>query len=407
MYFFLYIKPFSNFLLIILYSVFFFYYFFYQLFLEDRQLVKNHNYFIKINASVDMVPTSIKNQNTYSEIQNYSDILIFNQLLRINYKSKPYGISEPLIPKDHLKHKKTYGYTGILIREIIDFVYIKNIIIGLDCFYDREGNYYNYRNMPTNPEPIDEIRINCVFNEAVWCCYIYRGFGHFIHDHMASLIFIPDWVWGKHPILITKIPEETAQLYLKILNLEKFNINLYRMYKHEFIFCNNMYFAHSLERSTGFSYETYNKLRNKFLTYFKTTEIIPTDYNCMNKEPNRRRHIHNLGQLIDSLNNITNKTWSLIPNKYSDVSKVAKIFASTKLLVLPQGAITFNMFYMHPNTGMLILMSDTLDICNITISFLLGIWTISQLHKNIPIYGGKGGDIVVYEVRLVSPPPIF
>ena len=227
------------------------------------------------------------------------------------------------------------------------------------------------------------------FPHVIWCDFKFVAFGHWIHDHLPSLLKIPNYVWKTSPVIITRCGSRYAYETLKILGLDKFEL----VQTGGNFFAENLYFIHTPELFCGFTYQTYNLLRNKFLQYYKTDKIIPNSYNCMNKEPNRQRHIHNMNELIEVLTITTKQKWGLIPNKYNNVSYISRTFASTRLIVLPHGAITFNMFYMHSKTGMLILMSDTLDICNLTIAFLLGIWTISQMNRNIPYRGGNGGPI--------------
>ena len=159
-----------------------------------------------------------------------------------------------------------------------------------------------------------------------------------------------------------------------------------------------VYTIKTLEDCFGFTHQSYSGLRDKFMAYYNTTNLIPTKYRCINKEPKRRRHVTNMKELIETLNQETNINWDLIPNDYSNTSRVAIIFATTKLIVIPCGSITFNMFYMHPYTGMMIILPNRCDYSNFLISYMLGISAIGQIHPHIPFVGGTGGPVNISEV---------
>ena len=335
------------------------------------------------------LPLDLNISNTTYIIYDYKYTTQYLQLININPFDNPYNLTEPIVPKDYKNYNRNTRYSGLLVREIYDFFHLNNVICGFHHILDTNGNYYNYPYIPTDRPLNSSIHIDMSFPNVVWCDFKFTSFGHWFHDHLASLLKIPNYVWETSPVIISRCGSRYVSESVKVLGLHNCELIL----KSVNFFAENLYFVHTPELFLGFTYQTYNLLRNKILKYYKTDKIIPNAYNCMNKEPNWHRHIHNMNELIEMLKISTKQKWGLIPNNYTNVSYISITFASTKLLVIPQGSITFNMFYMHPKTGILFLMSETLDICNFSIAFLLGIWTISQLHKNIPFVGGNGGSI--------------
>ena len=348
----------------------------------------NFNKFILI-IYLFQLPFDINISNITYSINNYKYTTQYLKVININPYNNPYNLTEPLVPKDHNSYKHHTRYSGLLIREVIDFFHLNNVICGFNYILDTNGNYYDYPYIPTKRPSKSSIHIDMSFSNVVWCDFKYVAFGHWMHDHLPSFLKIPHYVWETLPVIITRCSSRYVCETLKILGLDKYQL----VQTDRNFFVENLYFIHTPELFCGFTYQTYNLLRNKFLKYFQTDKIIPNAYNCMNKEPNRHRHIHNMNELIEVLTIKTKQKWGMISNNYTNASYISKIFASTRLIIIPQGAITFNMFYMHPKTAMLILMSDTLDICNFAVAFLIGIWTISQMHRNLPLVGGNGGPI--------------
>ena len=317
------------------------------------------------------------------------------ETIRINDELYPFNVSSPLIPQDYKSYKKARidYFLAPVYRERWTFVHMENVFVGYYNVIDTEGNYYDFFSFKEPPK--DKLFCKYGFRHVVFCPFRYGSFGHWLHDQLASLVLIPKWVWDTNPVIVVMSQRSLVLNSLFAVGLGGCFQQIIQSYPHskEVYYGENIYFIKTYEIYFGFSAPTYKIIRDRFLTYYKTKDITPTEYRYINKEQRRQRYISNMNELIKVLIKTTKKDWKLIENNYKNVSLVAYTFGTTKLLITGGGSITFNMFYMHPNTCMLILMGDIIDYPNICIAFLLGIFSIAQPNKHIPHNGGTGGDI--------------
>ena len=125
------------------------------------------------------------------------------------------------------------------------------------------------------------------------------------------------------------------------------------------------------------------------------TNIKPTVHIFINKNSLNWGYVKNMDELFNlSKKNYPQYEWIQIsPNFVFNVSETMKLFARTKLFVSATGSCSFNMIFLHPNCGVLLIDST---ICNspcIAIAHTLDIWFYYCASPHIRRDGRKGGTL--------------
>ena len=272
-------------------------------------------------------------------------------------------------------------------RELRYFFHAQDVFVGKEFLVDKDGTYIYYMDL-VKKWNVSNFTYTKRCENMVLCTFPWNGYGHWMHDHLPSLMLVPDYVWETHPVVVLRTWAPKWSLNM-IGVLDKIK-EIWTYQNEEVYFANNVYFVRTQELAFGFGPNTYQDLRNRFMTFWSSKNTKPVDYCLMNKEPKLHRHITNMNDLQEALEKHTNFKWKFIPNNYTQFKKFVHNLGNTKLMVIPGGAIAFNMFYMHPESAILILLGNFMDYCNFQIAQVLGIFTVAQFHEH-DHYKAPGG----------------
>ena len=301
-----------------------------------------------------------------------------------------YEVEPPLLPANYRDFIFIPSFYGPFYREILTFYHFQNALVSTRGISFENGDWWCFHGYHNQ-----NISVKTAYTHVIWSCYKLKGFGHWLHDHLCSLLLIPRWVFRKHPVLVVPSSPDIVSWTLNAAGLGFLQVEYATNY---YVYAKNVYVYKTKEHAMGCGFYTFQKLKTRFHNYYNLTHIVPTNYYALNKEPNKQRHIKNMNELINTLQNATQKAWKILPNNYTDMNYFAKVLASTRFIIMPCGAICFNSFFMQPHTAMLVLMGDRMDFCDINACFMMKIWMIAQIHPDIPHYGGDGGNANIPEV---------
>ena len=344
--------------------------------------IKEHNdpIFSKFTGKGRVIP--IDNAQYVSKTSN---IVYFNTKYKIDVDCP---LSEYLGSKVRLPFQTAY-------REIREFYHFTDVYFSSNGeMGTKNGDYIQTdRFWGNRPSPIRDT-VAC-YENVVFPLIKWNGnFGHWIHDALAGLIWIPQWVWDLNPVIVAKHNPVVVNYTLKSIGVDIDKVQVVH-FDDKFVFARNGYISAGYELTHGLGVETFPVMREKFAKYYKLESIKPADYICINKKPNEYRYVKNLDEIFTRLKAETNLDWKMLENDFSDMFKVAKTFAAAKILVAPVGSIIFNALYMKPKTGVMMIEGNLADYPCFKLCYLLNMWCIGYNNGNIghESYGGGNADV--------------
>ncbi|EAY03957.1 hypothetical protein TVAG_314870 [Trichomonas vaginalis G3] len=232
----------------------------------------------------------------------------------------------------------------------------------------------------------ETVRSTTGYRKAIIAISGSNTYGHFVADHLCSLILIPASYFINSVILIA-FDAATAKTYLKCLGLPYHEV--YSL-TDEWFYVSEAHWLRAKELINSLNVDGLPNLQKKFYNYFNLSEIAPTKYRILNRIKGIWGRINNIEELTALIQkNYPKYDFQRLDDKvpYS-IYTSSKLFAETKLLVTCSGSIVHNSIFMHKNTGVVICGSNLIDYPEINIGYSLDIWMIHTLgnyqHGTIP-----------------------
>lgn len=329
-----------------------------------------------------------------SALYNHQIKFVKHEIVRTKNVYDQNHVMSSIVHKDLIRNNYHWNIECTLSREVSEFFQLKDVFIETVVFGLSTGDYWRVITSRILENPIPT---KMAFEHVVFSSYGCSGFGHFYHDHLSALLKIPQWVWDLNPVIVFRFNQSFVRNAFKIFGFDKYKVVMPS--KNYFIYAMNAYTARTPESYQGYGTATYKYLRKRLREYYNTTNIKPEKYYYMNKEKGWHRHFKNLDEAIGVLSNETNTTWTFIPPKYNDMKTFAATFATIKALISSSGAIAFNMLYMNEGVGMLLLMANHLDWCNVGFCYSLNNFAICQLHLDMEHWGAPGNTNITRFVQ--------
>ncbi|EAY21348.1 hypothetical protein TVAG_167230 [Trichomonas vaginalis G3] len=228
-----------------------------------------------------------------------------------------------------------------------------------------------------------------IYDKAVVGFCYHPQFGHVIQDMIGGILSIPSEILKGSEIFIRSNESQIKQ-FMTILG---FDPNHVHELNEEWIFVKDLYIAvasypvSSLQVSFRDIHDLIYKVNN-------LTDIVPTEYVFINKEKNNWGYVKNMDELFNFTKDFYNKyNWTFLASDYVfNISNSMKQFSRTKVFVSATGSASFNMIFMHPNCGLLLIDSRACNSPCIAIAHSLGIWMyyVASDHINrTKLTGGK------------------
>ena len=261
-------------------------------------------------------------------------------------------------------------YSSSIARELCRFIHIKDMYCCPNkgfAYGDKQVIIYGKFSLPK----IDSIEYyeNIVYLYSEWG----NIFGHFVHDSLSQLIYIPKNIIEKSMIMIT-FNINSAMQFFELFNISKTQV-LYD--KNKWYFTKNLYMCYSIEPHNGFNMYSFPKIVKFLRKKLNVSKIQATRYIFMNRKKWEIRYILNFNDFyICAKNQYPTLKWEIENLNYSSLQNIANIFASIKLLVTPAGSHTIYMIFMNRNytAGICLIQSEWIDLPNYITGYNNEIW---------------------------------
>ena len=198
-------------------------------------------------------------------------------------------------------------------------------------------------------------------------------FSHFFYDVLAPLSLFPIEVLQKSKILLYK----GCKKYLFLLNIFDFNPeNAILLEPQEWIHCKNLYYPYDPLPHVSHYGQLMFALSNKLKKYFNLDSIEPTKYMITNRSPNRRRHINNLFEVTEKIQEIFPQCKFEKIDDNETIEGSAKIWSAAKLVFAPTGSNCIKLLFMKKNTVLVVALAEFIDNCISLSAFSNQIFTL-------------------------------
>ena len=212
-------------------------------------------------------------------------------------------------------------------------------------------------------------------------------FGHLISDVVAPLLYVPQYIWDLKPVLfVQSVPIPLIQEYMCVIGHGDIKII---SPPYEAIYAENLYIVQGATTINPCGFHAIPMLRQKIVSYYNLSAIVPTNYAFMNKD-RRHRRIRNILKIMEALQNHTNIRFLHLRVNKPDRLSFAREMASLRIFIVSCGSQAYNMIFMKEKTGCITMNAKQYDCPNAKIATDLNIWNIQIIHPYMDHYGRSG-----------------
>lgn len=301
-------------------------------------------------------------------------------------------------------YKDVIGFhQSSMVREYSRFYWFKNMYVSREGtiatnnavveFYKQEEISY-LEKVKFYQHPATQSYDHVIYLYSCWTAY-----GHIIGDCMCELVLIPEDIVNKS-VFVTR--KEFAQIgdHLEAIGYPRDKLIL----SDDWIHCQNLYTLVSREPENALNVIALPKLARLYAKKMGLDQLEQDQCALQNREKGKFRHIANLGEVRDSLNEMMPFFfWFVLDHDPCNLIDNARALAQTKILVCPSGSNAMNIIFMRPNSGVCLIGSGTTDIPNMAVAYSCGIWVINPLNPGVSHYKTDDAycnvEQTVYSVR--------
>ncbi|EAX90119.1 hypothetical protein TVAG_078300 [Trichomonas vaginalis G3] len=207
--------------------------------------------------------------------------------------------------------------------------------------------------------------------------YCKLSFGHFTHDYLFPLMMVPDEVL-KDAKIIVPIHVGYIHQYLQLLG---YYDKMLELGEEDWIFCKKLLVStnprpHNVHFGMGVQ-----KLNIKFREILGIDKIVPTRFVFINRY--NSRVIYNLKELFKmTVAKYPQFPWEYLPDQDGSLADYGKLYATIKILVVPNGSNLFKCIYMGKDTLILIINNEMWDLSNYGMMPAAGVRLVVFYNKN-------------------------
>ena len=342
----------------------------------------------KLNSLPTFYTTSKTIHRCNIDFEYYDSIYFFQESETNIIQSLPIDIN-----KSNTKIGCVYCPISPAYCEKINIYYFKNATLQIpyNLITSNGDLFFIFKKVYPDITPIIEkmkITPSVGYKYVLHATACYGGnYGHLFTDVLGGLLYLPNWIWSLHPVLITHFDKDL--IYFAFTILEFPHITVITPEQEQYIYGEHFFIMTGNEPWHCFGLHTFYIIKQKFRDYFHLWKIKPTKYKYTNKEKGHR-YFTNLNEIMEIAREKTGLDWTRITTHFSSRNSYVKSFAETKILVTPSGSIAFNSIYMEDGTGMITLHSQLIDFPQTFFCQCIRIWDIGIIHEYMGHWGQPG-----------------
>lgn len=223
----------------------------------------------------------------------------------------------------------------------------------------------------------------------------YSTFGHFLQDVLCPILEVPCEITARADIFI-RYEFNTARNYMAFLG---YDLSKVHHLENQWVHANELYIVKPNYFHNGM-HVSWGHLHDVIYQKYDLEKIKPVNHIIWNKTPGKWGHIKN----IEDVFSLTKKTypqynWYILPwTACNELEFLAKEFASAKLVLSSSGSFSFNMLYLHRESGILIMGNWYTDTPVMAAACSLDLWLIYMSISSLSILDKDGKDINATEI---------
>ncbi|EAX92950.1 hypothetical protein TVAG_489890 [Trichomonas vaginalis G3] len=250
-----------------------------------------------------------------------------------------------------------------------------------NTFLARIPAFYQIGILPHDEFYTDKLRLthntvgNCLY--AVFYIQEYPMFGHLIHDFLASMMFVPEYVnKSGFTVIAPRSGKEIADIWCKYLGI---NANIVSLAENEQIQAAKLFLISGRKAAHSVTVGGIKRLRKYIEERLNLSNIIPTKYVLGNRPKSAYRSILHIDKLYESLKKI-NENFVLHENEFDNLEENAKFWSDIRIYVGPCGSNIYNSVFMRENTGLCLLFSH-MDLPNVHLCITSNFYMIGLVQQ--------------------------
>ena len=174
-----------------------------------------------------------------------------------------------------------------------------------------------------------------------------------------------------------------GQLSKQFLNIIGISDSQIVYHYNQWCFAKNLYVITSDEPFLGHSVYGVPLLAKILTEKFHLDEIKANKHCLMNREKNKERYITNFNDLYKEIcKTLPQYKWIIFDSISKNMKKTIKQWASVKIMVCHSGSGPFNIPFMKKNSGLCIIMPNSIEYGVGANAASLGIWVIGVSHAH-------------------------
>lgn len=318
---------------------------------------------MKLRTSYAFIDSVMVLGNIHYRKLNYtvvSETLLLNKTFFPIYKNQlKFGFNEPYFKSNNPNHSVFY-YPLAFFRQIESIIKLKNICTNSNGSFYAENHNVLFWDKPNAIHLVEKLHIKLHVDKLVCVNTNWQIiFGHFIYDYLTGILLIPEKYFEDAYILGT-FNETMCKQYLKILG---FNESRVIFINDGLVFAKELIFLKNNVELLGRNTESYGLLAETLRKRLNLDKIEPNHINFLNRINSYHRTLVNLSYIIEEGKNIYPEyIWNNVNVSITDITEFAKIIASSKVLVTPQGSSCANTIFMKKGTGIIVLSTCTIEL---------------------------------------------
>ena len=270
------------------------------------------------------------------------------------------------------------AFASAIAREMCRFVHMKGIYCTSSKALAKENDAIRvYTDIKKKYYRVDSLE----------CCdsivYLFSEWGmvfaHFLHDCLPQILFIPQDILDKSKVMIS-YNITLAKPYLQVLGIPEEKL----IYDETWYYAKDFYMCYSVEPHNGFNMYSFLRIGEIMRDKLNTTHIVSSRYIFINRLKNESRNIGNIKEFKDAANQVyCSMKWEEELLDYKNLTHIAHVFASIKILVTPSGSHVNYALFMKKNytTGICLIKSDLIDTPNYIVGYCNQIWMNGFIHS--------------------------
>lgn len=306
-----------------------------------------------------------------------------------------------MVLKRNVKYLKRFRETSRTFVLDTDYLKINNVLVNGLCIFGRNDSLISLKGVD-NPRPEYPIHVLREADSVIALTHFPISFSSPFYNIYFSILIIPmDVIKRSNLIIPATNKNATREIYNIVFGFK----DIIELKPNEYVLARELHTV--INPTPGITH--YATAAHNFSVLYRTkfnlTEIKPTDYALVNREPRYARHIKNFDEVCNAFREkLPQYDWKIVPDIFSTMLEAARTWAKFVVVMTTTGSNLVRCIAMAPNTAILCIFGNRYDweVIALTQVFDLFIYILpipNMLHFNPTTKNILDPELAVHVMR--------